>query len=344
MIFRKIRSLITNLLVMILSTVLMLSIGVLGMEIHYWQKEEKNLYWHDPNTRFDSELGWSPIPNRRMSLNQGKTISTNSLGFRSAEVDPNKKHVVLLGDSIAWGLTVSDDETVSHYLEEKLSSEEYQVHNLGVSGYGVGQIYLMLKRHINQFNHLHTVIIIFANNDRVDTGSNVSYGKSKPLFILEDGELKLTNNNIKKYNLKNLLSKSYLLRRYSQPDSKYAHVYKYLSEVTGNIRIDIFHVQNVIEKLLIEIKQLVESNGGKLILIVSPVSGVGGDFDDAKYHGLVWFENLFKTKGYDHVDLHHYITSRNINPDQIYSSDSVHYSVEGSEIVAQIIFEHQKWD
>jgi len=99
-----------------------------------------NKYWHDPNTQFDAKLGWSPIPKRGFKHHKWGKITTNSLGFRSEELDQNKKQIIVLGDSVAWGYGVSDEETMPYLLEQKLQSLDYQVSNLAVSGYGINDI------------------------------------------------------------------------------------------------------------------------------------------------------------------------------------------------------------
>ena len=96
--------------------------------------------------RFHPQLGWEIIPSKTVS-NEKFTYTTNSMGMRSREVDFSRGHILVTGDSIAFGLGVNDDETVSHYLEqdERISKLGYQVLNIGVPGYGIGQYYLNLK-------------------------------------------------------------------------------------------------------------------------------------------------------------------------------------------------------
>src|SRR3990167_8578925 len=40
-------------------------------------------------------------------------VTTNSLGFRSPEIDPNKPLLAFLGDSITFGYGLNDDETIT---------------------------------------------------------------------------------------------------------------------------------------------------------------------------------------------------------------------------------------
>ena len=100
-------------------SILFIVIVVVGAVVAYDIKIE-NDHWHDPNTRFDQELGWSPIPNGEVQNHPWGKISSNSHGFRSEEIDRNQSHIIVLGDSVAWGYGVGDEETMPHYLNQGL--------------------------------------------------------------------------------------------------------------------------------------------------------------------------------------------------------------------------------
>jgi hypothetical protein len=70
--------------------------------------------------------------------------------MRSNAIDFSKGHILLVGDSVTFGLGVNNNETISHYLEK--INNEHQVLNLGVPGYGNGKYFLNLKRNIDQLN------------------------------------------------------------------------------------------------------------------------------------------------------------------------------------------------
>lgn len=132
--------------------------------------------------------------------------------MRSEEVDFSKGHILLVGDSVAFGLGVNNDETVSHHLGKE--QKEYQVLNLGVPGYGIGQYFLNLKRHIDQLNPKLIVLIIYTSNDLEETRQDNRYGISKPLFFYEGGNLLyLLNPEISKFSCSNLYSRSRAVKR-----------------------------------------------------------------------------------------------------------------------------------
>ena len=90
----------------------------------------------------DDVLGWRMKPGY-----ESRGIRHNSAGFRGAEefsMRPSKFRVLTIGDSMTYGLGVSDDETFSAHLQ-RLTGDE--VINAGVNSYGVDQALLMWERY-----------------------------------------------------------------------------------------------------------------------------------------------------------------------------------------------------
>ncbi len=307
------------------------------METRYYIKNKVflNQTWHDPNTKFDPELGWSPIPNKRMYSPEWGTLSSNSLGFRSSEIDQSKKQIIILGDSLAWGFGVSDEETFPYYLDKMVSNLGYQVSNLAVSGYGIDQYYLFLKRHINKFNKLKIVVLVICtHNDLANTASNCCYGKRKPLFIKGiDGDLILTNNNIKKYCLRNLFSNSYFFGRYMPYKGKLGD---FLSLISGDKLLSEREVHEVSVRLFQKIYELVSSHNAKLLVVLSPGKS---DFTQ-KSDFLKWFEAIFNNVKLDNLSCLDYIETLKNNEkklDDIYI-DEAHFTKTGNLLLAETIY------
>jgi lysophospholipase L1-like esterase len=126
--------------------------------------------------------------------------------MRSEEVDSSRGHILVVGDSVAFGLGVNNNETVSYYLEkeEKVAALDYQVLNLGVSGWGIGQYYLNLKKHIENLNPKMLVLIIYVTNDLDDTRKDHHYGISKPMFHYQNGRLINLNPTSSQFSCLNL--------------------------------------------------------------------------------------------------------------------------------------------
>ncbi len=159
--------------------------------------------------QFHPQLGWETIPSKTVS-NKKVTYTTNSLGMRSEEVDKDKGHILLAGDSVTFGLGVNNNETISHYLEKEI--REFQILNLGVPGYGIGQYFLNLKRHVDKLNTKLIVLIIYTSNDLDETRKDTRYGISKPFFHYQDGDLIYHNPKISKYSCANIYSRSRIVK------------------------------------------------------------------------------------------------------------------------------------
>lgn len=198
---------------LVVSSIAGVFIAILLVEIYFWKKNENS--WVGPGIVFDSELGWSNLKNSS-SVHRGITYTTNSLGFRSAEIDPVREHVLVAGDSVAYGLGVSDNETVSYHLGQNMP--DLQVLNLGVPGYSIDQYYLALKRHIHRTRPKHIVVIIFATNDFRETTFDQMFGVSKPFFLIDKGVLVNTRPVIPMFTCQNLASKSWLVKKISSSD------------------------------------------------------------------------------------------------------------------------------
>ena len=155
--------------------------------------------------QFHPKLGWETLSGKTISNGKVK-YSTNSMGMRSEEVDFSKGHILLTGDSVTFGLGVNNNETVSHYLEKEY--KKYQVLNLGVPGYGIGQYFLNLQRHIDRLNSKLIVLIIYTGNDLDETRKETRYGISKPFFHYQNGKLHHLNPHISQYSCANIYTLS----------------------------------------------------------------------------------------------------------------------------------------
>lgn len=181
-------------------------LGLILIEGYYWKSGYTSLVCEI--CQFHPQLGWETIPGKTVS--NGKiTYTTNAVGMRSEEVDSSRGHILMVGDSVAFGLGVNNDETVSHYLEkeEKVASLGYQVLNMGVPGFGIGQYYLNLKRHIGKLNPKLIVLILYTTNDLDETIKDNRYGISKPWFFYQNGNLINLNPNISQFSCLNLHSR-----------------------------------------------------------------------------------------------------------------------------------------
>ena len=90
------------------------------------------------------------------------TVTTNSLGFRSKELEVGKPVIALLGDSIAFGYGVENDETLGANLSMLIPS--YTILNTGTPGYNIRQERALYQEKIKELDP-DALILVFYWND-----------------------------------------------------------------------------------------------------------------------------------------------------------------------------------
>lgn len=149
--------------------------------------DERNL-----NYRYDENLGWFPIPDIQKTFTGDQTIhfKNNSLGFRDIEHGEKKKpRLLFIGDSFVWGYDVEQDQRFTEKLQEMIP--DWEIINLGVSGYGTDQEYLLLQQYFDYYKP-DIVFLIFNRSDYSDNELNDNYnGYFKPYYEVENNILKL---------------------------------------------------------------------------------------------------------------------------------------------------------
>jgi hypothetical protein len=174
---------------------------------------------------FSATLGWKPRAGAS-TLIEGRRVSINARGYRGRELSlprsRERTRVVVLGDSIAFGLGVSDEETFVHLLDERNNGIEAA--NLAVQGYGPGQeLLVLLGEGLRQ--HPDVVVLAFClDNDFADAVLPVALydGRSpKPRFRLDGDRLVLDRSSLRRavpQRVAQWLSDySYLFNRLSTP-------------------------------------------------------------------------------------------------------------------------------
>lgn len=331
----QMRAKLVNACLLLVSSFLALAMSIV-IEINVWpQAGDHDVNWHDPNTKFDSRLGWVPVPGRSIAAFGDKKISSNALGFRSPEVDSSKKHVLIVGDSVAWGFGVGDEETVSSYLQQYADHEApgRQVLNLAVSGYSLDQYAIYLRENIQKVNPEIIIVIICALNDLEETARNYAYGKSKPLFVLEENKLVQVNERIPKYSRLNLFSTTrifpFLVNLFAGEARK--------GKILGMRELDSATGRLVSAALLEDIKTLSSRHQARLIFVLSPSIF---DFENES-QAYSFFKNLFNRDGGEYIDFRQLILGDHVDLKNLFrDSDFTHYSPEGNDYLAWMI--HQK--
>ena len=142
--------------------------------------------------RYDATLGWFPQEATETSFAGSRTVRVrhNALGFRDHEYGPKRKpRIAFLGDSFVWGYDAEESERFTERLQQRLPA--FEVLNLGVSGYGTDQEYL-LSQGVLRTLAPEVAVLVYSTNDSRDNSSNFRYGAYyKPYYEVAGGTLQL---------------------------------------------------------------------------------------------------------------------------------------------------------
>lgn len=153
-----------------------------------------------PYMRYDDVTGWTARPGaskRHRDSRAGFDVvyHINDQGFRGRLHEQQKpkgvRRVVVLGDSNGFGWGISEDNHFAAILDK--SSEDVEVINLSLSGYGTDQEYLRFIKEGIAFNP-DVVILQVTQNDFSEIQYPFYNQKPKPQFLLTAaGDLSLSN-------------------------------------------------------------------------------------------------------------------------------------------------------
>jgi hypothetical protein len=172
---RVIRGLVTASMVMAISLILLEVVARIAdpLGISYYPETAKYL----DTMIIEEPIGYRNRPNLQGRF-WGKQVSINSLGMRDREVDTqaatDEFRVLLLGDSVVFGIGVADDETIPYQLEHQLNNARetrmkggntpYRVFNMGVPSYNSEQELIQLES-LGLSLDPHLVALMFSTND-----------------------------------------------------------------------------------------------------------------------------------------------------------------------------------
>lgn len=179
-------------LLLLLASGLSIAVAEIGLRLipnQQWLalvSDERNLAY-----RYDQALGWFPIPNGKTTYRGTRSISieNNRRGFRDSEhLINDMPRMLILGDSFVWGYDVEKPERFTEKLAALLPG--WAIYNLGVSGYGTDQEYLLLQEQYSFYSPQIVFLVFCVDNDRDDNSSNIRYdGYYKPYFALSGEKL-----------------------------------------------------------------------------------------------------------------------------------------------------------
>ena len=283
----------------------------------------KMLSADDPQpTSFDAELGWSRPPGNRVAPNEDiGSVSKDSL-------------IVLVGDSVAFGQGVAPEQGMVHQTRLRMESRGRSVLNAAVSGYGIDQTCLYVKRHLPTWENLETlVLVLFAGNDLADTSANMRYGHSKPLFRYADGSLRRSAAKLSRYSRRNLLSESRLIYSF---EALYPSISRFVDGLSGKVVLGEQETREVVHALLANLLYETKKQDVVTIAVLVPAQV---DFT-APRASLLWLEGVLQKSDFQLLSFLPLLQSRGIDAASFFlPGDPWHLSVEGNRIAAGLIAE-----
>lgn len=210
--------------------------------------------------RYDSELGWAPVPGSSASVTNARTVTArhNSLGLRDEEFTLDARPTIMfLGDSFVWGLDAEAEERFTELLKPRVGN--YKVLAAGVSGYGTDQEYLLLQKLWRRVKPAIVVLVFCTDNDRQDNSSNIRYeGYQKPYFATAaDGSLLLGGQPVPKSRLQAMKEDWWV---------RHSWLVRLANAVYLKLRHPALSVPDPTERLVDKIRAFVEANGSKFLV------------------------------------------------------------------------------
>ena len=182
-------------------------------EVSLWLVDPQLMIRRRGIHQYDPRLGWVPRPGVRSTPN-GIRVSTGPMGERLAGFEPGVRgpQVVLFGDSVTFGLGVSDEHTFGSLLTRP--EYGYDVVNLAVAGYGPDQSLLRMEQTLPGLSASMVIFGLCLGNDLAEVASpNNLYdeGIPKPRFVLRGGVLLLEDQYVRKAWMRGIVDSSFLL-------------------------------------------------------------------------------------------------------------------------------------
>ncbi len=223
--------------------------------------------------RYHPVLGWENRPNAR-SHDAGIAVSMGATGHRRSSEAPlpsaSRTELTLLGDSVAFGLGVSDEDTFAASLSQ--GTPPFRVTNLAVPGYGPGQSLLNYEMRRAQ----EAAVVMFAlclGNDLADVLSPVHlYDERipKPRFLLRQGSLMLEDAHVRRARFRGLLDRSFLFAGLGPPiertDERPEQTERRLQALRGYST----EAEDTLVAIVQRMRQRAEGRGARFLVVAFP--------------------------------------------------------------------------
>lgn len=193
---KKIKKILTNFAVLIISLVLIIAILEIVLSVGSY-------FFYPRLSVSDETFGWryvhTPKKVKRHFADLVYEIYINKDGFRDDEfiIGRDRYRIMVLGDSMTFGAKVDQEEIFCSLLEKRIKqthpNKKIDVMNFGVPGFRTGQELICLKKYADIYPPDIVILILFEGNDFDENVFVISDGRYVPHFIMRNGKLLLCN-------------------------------------------------------------------------------------------------------------------------------------------------------
>lgn len=258
------------------------------------------------------------------------TSKSNSLGFRSKELQartPDEYRVLLIGDSMFWGVGLRDEETIASIIERN-AGPGVSAYNYAVPGLNSVHEHLIARSYASEVEPDHIILGFFVANDVVP--NFISY-------LDESGQFAINGNA--ESSIKRHIKSELGLPFYSVLFRKLS-LYGYLSRVRYSIALRPEILRSTFETID-KISRLAAERGSAFSVVVmyprDSIAGVGGWFSNSESVGnaVASYCRDRSISVFDTID----VMSGEQDVQRYYYPTDGHYRPEGADVVGKGIVE-----
>ena len=272
----------------------------------------------------DDEIGWSPAG------------PPDIVGQRLYKIDPSKKHIVMIGDSILYGLNLETAETAPAIMQNKIDNA--QVLNLSVSGYSIEQYWLYLKRVLPHTNPKLIVIGLFTGNDFQLTGREYTpWGHSKPVYVVENDQLVKADHSEACIDG---LAQSLLFRALWRKQERAVEIIKLFCHPR---ELKYGELAAAIGKMFEAMETLGKERGVKVVFVLLPTRHELSFYaeDWTRYIGkYAELRRILKAGHHETIDFYEELLKSKADLDEVFQKDNAHYRPLGQQILANVLLKY----
>lgn len=298
------------------------------------------------HTEYDEELGWVNLPNVHVKNMYGAGIylRTNSQRHRNADdfaatVPDDKFRIICSGDSFTLGYGVSNDQAWCNLMTA--TDDQLESINLGQGGYGVDQAYLWFKRNDKELEYdAHIFAFITDDFDRMQHDTFVGYGK--PYLEIRNNSIVQVNRPVprRSYYVPSLGVALRTLRELNTVAIliKLSNAIRPVDDTDLGVRT-MEDSMKLVSMIFAELHRMNKRKNAPLVLAYFPTAR-----DYLKPKKTTMWRKFVQAEaqqnGYIYVDLVEELQLLPQGPEDLFSKEHLHFSVEGNKIVADIL--HRK--